>query len=96
MIDYPVEMLISFEGGTGVTRSVSREQVAFATDAFLAAGRLLVGTLCCMAGPDQAGTTLRYSARVTAVRLSSGSRMFEVEARFEDLGFVAPHVAGAA
>ena len=28
---YPVELSISFAGGTGVTRSVSREEVVFAT-----------------------------------------------------------------
>ena len=90
MIRYPVEMAIVFEGGSGTTRSVGREGVAFVTDAPLAVGRRLAGTLRSGAGPDGTATTLRYRARVTAVRPAGEPGLLEVEARFEDPGFGVP------
>ena len=87
MIHYPVELPISFEGGAGVTRSVSREEVRFATDVALAVGQLLAGTLRASAASDGIGITLRYRARVVAVRRPDGPDLYEVEARFEQLGF---------
>src|SRR3954451_24027248 len=95
MIHYPVEMAIAFEGGSGTTRSVGREGVAFVTDAPLAVGRRLAGTLRSGAGPDGTATTLRYQACVTAVRPAGEPGLLEVEARFEDLGFGVPATGAA-
>jgi len=95
MIHYPVEMAIAFEGGSGATRRVGREGVAFVTDVPLAAGRRLAGTLRSGAGPDGTATTLRYRARVTAVRPADEPGLLEVEARFEDLGFGEPATVAA-
>ena len=96
MTRYPIKLAISFEGGTGVTRSVSRNEVAFVTAEPPAVGRRLAGTLRAAAGPDGTATTLRYGACATAVRPAGEPGLFEVEARFEALGFVMPRVAGAA
>ena len=93
MTRYPVELPISFEGGAGVTRSVSREEVRFATDVPLAVEQLLTGTLRASAAGDGAGITLRYRARVVAVRRPVGPDLYEVEARFEQLGFATLHDA---
>ena len=93
MIHYPVELPISFEGGAGVTRSVSRAEVRFATEVPLAVGQLLTGTLCAAPASDGIGITLRYRARVVAVRRPDGPDLYEVEARFEQLGFAALHDA---
>ena len=92
---YPVELPISFDGGTGVTRSVSREEVRFATSAPLSVGQVLTGTLCSPGGNDGIGTTLRFSAQVTGVRRPDGSDVLEVEARFERLGFAVLHAASS-
>jgi hypothetical protein len=90
MIHQSVELPISFEGGAGLTSSISREEVRFATDVPLAVGQRLAGTL---RGPGDFGeivTTLRYVAHVTAVRLPREAGGFEVEARFEHLAFARP------
>jgi hypothetical protein len=87
VIHHSVELPISFEGGAGLTSSISREVVRFATDVPLAAGQRIAGTLH---GRGEVVTTLRYVARVTAVRLLAEARGFEVEARFEQLAFARP------
>jgi hypothetical protein len=87
---YPVELSISFEGGSGVTRFISRTEVRFATAVQLAPGQPLTGTIHSPADDDGLCTTLHYSARVTGVRGPDESSTFEVEARFEQLGFGAP------
>jgi hypothetical protein len=87
---YPVELTIAFRGGTGVTRSVGREDVRFVTDHAPDAGRLIGGTLRTPdADDDGLAIRLRYRARVTAVR-GRDDGTWEVEARFEDLGFAVP------
>jgi hypothetical protein len=93
VIHHPVELAISFEGGAGVTRSVSRGEVRFVTPVPLVAGQAIEGTL---RTPDASGgivTTLRYRARVVVVRAREDGGGWEVEARFEDLGFAAPGIA---
>jgi hypothetical protein len=90
---HPVELAISFRGGTGVTRSVSREVVLFATDAPLVVGQAVEGTLRAPGGRDGLVTRLRYRARVVAVRKPGEGGGWEVEARFEDLGFTTPEPA---
>ena len=64
-----------FEGGAGVTRSVSREEVRFVTDAALLVGQPLTGTLRAAPASDGIGITLRYRARVLAVRRPDGSEL---------------------
>ncbi len=93
MIHHPVELAISFEAGTGVTRSVSREEVLFVTAVPLPVGRRLAGTLRSAPGPDGIATAVRYVARVTAVRVSGSAGLFEVEARLDGLEFAAPETA---
>ena len=59
----------------------------------LVAGQAIEGML---RTPDARGgivTTLRYRARVVAVRAREDGGGWEVEARFEDLGFAAPGIA---
>ena len=90
MIHHSVELPISFEGGAGLTSSVSREEVRFATDVPLAAGQRIAGTLRGRGEVGEVVTALRYVARVTAVRLQAEARGFEVEARFEQLAFARP------
>lgn len=93
MIHHSVELPISFEGGAGVTSSVGREEVRFATDVPLAPGQRLSGTLRAPGEPGEVVTTLRYVARVTAVRLPPEAGGFLVEARFEQLAFARPEAA---
>lgn len=89
VVDYTVELPITFEHGTGATQAVSREEVSFITDALLVAGQQLAGYLRLPAGEDEVGATLRYIARVTYVRRpSGGDEGFEVRARFKELDFV--------
>jgi hypothetical protein len=91
MAPYPVELTISFEGSSGVTLSVSREEVRFVTDVPLVPGQVIEGAL---RTPDARGgivTTLRYTARVAAAHARDGG--WDVLARFADLGFAAPGTA---
>ena len=83
MIHHPVELAISFEAGTGVTRSVSREEVRFVTPvpcpSWGGAGTLRI--------PDASGG-------IVTVRVREDGGGWEVEGRFvEDLGFAAPGIA---
>ena len=89
MTRYPIALRISFEGGTGVTRSVSREEVRFVTDHPPVVGQTIEGTLCPPSADDGLLTRLCYTARVMAIRRPDGG-VWEVEARFERLGFTIP------
>ncbi len=93
MAHHAVELTISFEGGTGVTRSVSPEEVRFETDVPLAAGQLIQGTLRSPDAEDGIVTRLRYSARVVGAWAWEDG-VYRVEARFERLGFITPDAAG--
>jgi hypothetical protein len=93
MSPQPVELTISFQGGAGVTRSVSREDVRFVTDHPPDVGQMIEGTLRTL-GADENGLVnrLRYAARVVAVRKPNDGG-WEVEAQFEDLSFATPEPA---
>ena len=93
MTRYPVELEISFQGGTGVTRSVSREDVRFVTDRPPDVGRTIEGMLRISGGRDGLVARLHYRARVVVVQKPGDGGGWEVEARFEDLGFAAPEPA---
>ena len=92
MIHHSVELRISFEGGAGLTSSVSREGVRFATDVPLAVGQRLAGTMHAARVAGESATTLCYRARVAAVRPVPEPGVFEVDARFEQLAFAPPAI----
>ena len=87
---HPLELLITFEGGAGVTRVVGREEVLFATAAALSVGQRLSGMLHLPTDGEAAGLAVCYVAQVARV-LRSPARpdgAFEVSARFERLDLV--------
>ena len=90
---HPAELAISFQGGAGVTRSVSREYVWFVTDHPPDPEQMIEGTLRTSGGHDGLVARLRYRARVVAVRKPGDGGAWEAEARFEDLGFATPGAA---
>ena len=93
VIEYMVELPITFQLGTGMTQLVSREAVSFTTGEPLVAGQQLTGYLRLPGGEGEIGSILRYIARVTRVRQPCGSDdLFEVRAQFKQLDFV-PNVA---
>ena len=84
---YLVELPISFAGGSGWTRLVSRHEVRFLTAAPLRPGDRIAGQFRFqeIGRPD---TVVRYQAEVLLVRpLARGSRQREVHARFLQLRF---------
>jgi hypothetical protein len=84
--DYPVELPIVLEGGAGLTRSVSREEVRFSTDLALAGGQRVAGVLRFPDLGEAAGLVLRFVAAVACVRPPDPpGELFEVRARFERL-----------
>jgi hypothetical protein len=88
---HALELPITFGGGAGVTRLVSREEVRFATPEAVRAGQRLTGTLHVPGADGAAGIVLRYVARVTSVgRSAEPGRPVEVSARFEALDFALP------
>ncbi len=89
LVDYSVELAVTFDGGAGLTRSVSRDVVRFVTDVPLVPGRIVNGTLSTIGDGDSPATTLGYRARVTRIRRRPDPGTFEVEARLEWLDFVA-------
>ena len=95
---YQIEMPFAFDDGEGTTRTISREEVCFVTDAALAAGQRLTGTLCFPEEDDGDGCTMvRYTARVLRVeRSAEAGGVWQVTARFEELEFLPPQPVGAA
>lgn len=88
--DHAVELPVTFEGGAGVTRAVSPEEVRFATVHALDVGQRIGGTLCFPPRPDGVATVLRFAACVTEVASSAAEDgALEVRARFERLEFAA-------
>jgi hypothetical protein len=84
--DYPVELPVALEGGAGLTRSVSREEVRFSTGVALAAGQRVAGLLRFPGLAEAAGLVLRFVASVAWVRPPDPpGGLFEVGARFERL-----------
>ena len=87
--DYPVELPVVLEGGAGLTRSVSREEVRFSTDLALAGGQRVAGHLRFPGLAEAAGLVLRFVASVACVRPAEPpGDLFEVRARFERLDLV--------
>ena len=93
---YPIEMPFAFEGGSGTTRTISREEVCFLTDVILAAGQRLTGTLCFPEEDGGAGCTLvRYTARVLHVeRSAEAGGAWKATAAFEEIEFLPPEPVG--
>jgi hypothetical protein len=89
VLDYPVELPIVLEGGAGLTRVVSREEVRFSTDLALAGGQQVAGHLRFPDLGEAAGLVLRFVASVACVRPADPpGDAFEVRARFERLDLV--------
>lgn len=87
---YAVELPVTFEGGAGVTRAVSLEEVHFVTARALSVGERIGGAMCFPPAPGGIATTLRFVAWVTEVVASTeGEGAVEVWARFERLEFAA-------
>ena len=87
--DYPVALPIVLEGGAGLTRSVSREELRFSTDLALAGGQRVAGHLRFPGLAEAAGLVLRFVASVACVRPAEPpGGLFEVRARFERLDLV--------
>lgn len=89
-----VELAITFEDGVGTTRTVSPEEVRFATGRAPGIGCRISGTIRFLPGPDGIATDLSYVARVTAVTAAGSEQVFEVTARFERFAFVARRSLG--
>jgi hypothetical protein len=88
---YALELPVAFEGGSGVTRHISREEVRFRTAVALVPGQPLKGVLTFPDGGPEWGTAVRFLAEVVDVEpeASRGNDLV-VTARFEELEFMPP------
>ncbi|WP_157505635.1 hypothetical protein [Geminicoccus roseus] len=82
-----VELPIRFDQGSGRTRVVSREEVEFTTQAPLAAGDRIAGSLR-FQGKHGRDTVFHYVALVLGAKLKGRDRL-EVRARFEQIQLAA-------
>ncbi|WP_159715603.1 hypothetical protein [Geminicoccus flavidas] len=74
-------LLITFEGGAGVTVSIGPRKVIFTCHFPLRAGQKLSGYVLMPRTPERPSTAGSYLAKVTRVR-PAGGNSFEVTARF--------------
>ncbi|WP_191059889.1 hypothetical protein [Geminicoccus harenae] len=75
-------LLITFEGGAGITVSISPRKVVFTCHVPLRARQKLSGYVLMPRTPERPSTAGGYLAKVTRVRPVAGTNVFEVTARF--------------
>lgn len=89
-VRYPIEVPVSFEGGTGMTRDISLSGIRFVTDrAFVPDQPVRLSVLFGKKTGPLAGLPVNCRGRILRVGTPDAERRFEVAAVIENVAFAA-------